>query len=761
MKNLGVNLLSIMLVLMLVFSCKEQVANTSEEVATTEAESGHPSLVLTKKGVKDIRANLGNIPIFDKSLAETKAEVDAEIEIGILVPVPKDFSGGYTHQRHKQNFYMMQKAGVLYQILDNEKYATYVKDMLMAYAKLYPTLPVHPQTRSYARGKLFWQCLNDANWLVYSAQAYDCVYDWLSQEDRNVLENDLFIPFAKFISEGNPQFFNRVHNHSTWGNVAVGMIALAMDNDALLEDALNGLKTDNLKVGMKDNDGGFIKVEGQKLGFYGNLDEPFSPDGYYTEGPYYQRYAMYPFLIFAEALQNVKPELNIFEYKDDVLVKAVDALINLSDADGDFFPLNDGQKGMSYYTSAVVTAVDIAYHFGGKNPELLSIAEKQDRVVLDDTGLSIALGIKEGLGKPFDKKSIELSDGQNGDEGAVGILRSEDLELVFKYAAQGLSHGHYDKLSYSLYEDGDEVLQDYGLARYVNIEQKGGGNYLKENKTWAKQSIAHNTLVQNETSHFMGKYEIGSIHHSNKYVFDVSNKNLQVASAKESNAYPGTEMQRTVVFINDESYAKPYLLDFMKVVSNTSNKYDFPFYYLGQLMQTNFEYNKLNTPTVFGKDNGYQHLYKEAEGVSVGDNAKLTWLSNGKFYSITSATAKGDKMILAKIGANDPDYNLRNEPAFILRKTNTKNTVFASVVESHGTYTARSEFAENAYSHVKHVEVVYDVAEYTAVKVETDNNKTKLFVISNLDNKAGSEHKVTIGGEVVSWTGAFTLKELN
>ncbi|WP_227805776.1 hypothetical protein [Algibacter lectus] len=167
---------------MLVFSCKEQVSDTSEEVATTEAESGHPSLVLTKKGVRDIRANLGNIPIFDKSLAETKAEVDAEIEVGILVPVPKDFSGGYTHQRHKQNFYMMQKAGVLYQILDDEKYATYVKDMLMAYAKLYPTLPVHPQTRSYARGKLFWQCLNDANWLVYSAQAYDCVYDWLSQK---------------------------------------------------------------------------------------------------------------------------------------------------------------------------------------------------------------------------------------------------------------------------------------------------------------------------------------------------------------------------------------------------------------------------------------------------------------------------------------------------------------------------------------------------------------------------------------------------
>ena len=110
--------------------------------------------------------------------------------------------------------------------------------------------------------------------------------------------------------------------------------------------------------------------------------------------------------------------------------------------------------------------------------------------------------LKKVKTKPFVKKSIELSDGANGDEGAVGILRSDDLELVFKYTAHGLSHGHYDKLSFALFEDGNEVVQDYGMARFVNIEQKGGGNYLKENTTWAKQTIAHNTIVQNETSQF-------------------------------------------------------------------------------------------------------------------------------------------------------------------------------------------------------------------------------------------------------------------
>ena len=99
------------------------------------------------------------------------------------------------------------------------------------------------------------------------------------------------------------------------------------------------------------------------------------------------------------------------------LLKSVNALLNLSDADGEFFLLNDAQKGMSYYNTSLVAAVDIAYHFGGNNPELLSIAEKQDEVTLDDAGLAVALGIKEGKTKPFDKKSIELSDGANGDQG--------------------------------------------------------------------------------------------------------------------------------------------------------------------------------------------------------------------------------------------------------------------------------------------------------------------------------------------------------
>ncbi|MDV7186448.1 alginate lyase family protein [Lutibacter sp. TH_r2] len=734
--------------------------NKNETVKNSQSDNvqEHPSIILTKQGVKDIRANLGTIPIFDNSLQAVKEEIDAEIEAGIEVPIPKDYSGGYTHVRHKRNWVVLQKAGVLYQILDDEKYAKYVKDMLMQYEEMYKTLPLHPKTRSYARGKLFWQCLNDSNWLVYVSQAYDCIYNYLTAEERNKLETNLFRPFADHISVDSPQFYQRVHNHSTWGNAAVGMIGLVMNDEELIDRALYGIKGVNLDKTAKDDDGGFLNKDG-KAGFLANIEEPFSPDGYYNEGPYYQRYAMYPFLIFAEGLHNVKPELKIFEYKEGVLLKSINALLNLSDADGDFFPLNDGQKGMSYYNSALVTAVDISYHYGEQNPGLLSIAEDQNKVLLDDSGLAVALGIKNGNKKPFDKKSINLSDGPEGKQGGVAVLRNENIELVFKYSSQGSSHGHYDKLSYSLYEKGEEVIQDYGLARFVNIEQKGGGNYLKENKTWAKQTIAHNTVTQNETSHYNGEFEIGSKYNPELTYFSSENKNVQVVSAKETNAYPGTEMHRTMAIIKDKDFEKPYVLDIMKLSSNKANQYDFPFYFLGQVLKTKFKNTIPKNLKPLGSKNGYQHLYVEGLAKANHYNTKFSWLNKGKFYTLTTTTKANDELLFTRIGANDPDFNLRREAALMLRRKNAKNTLFVSTIEAHGSYTPVSESAVNSNSSIKELKVVLDTDAYTAIAITNINENTKLFITANANASKEAEHKLTINNKQYTWKGSYILTE--
>lgn len=720
----------------------------------------HPNLILTQKGVKEIRAQIDELPLLQKSLEKAKDFVDEEMAKGIDVPVPKDMAGGYTHNRHKKNYMAMQKAGVLFQITQEEKYATFVRDMLMEYAKMYPTLDVHPVVRSYAPGKIFWQNLNDANWLVYASQAYDCVYNWLSKKERKTLEKDLFRPFADHLSVDSPQFYNRVHNHSTWGNAAVGMIGFVMNDQELIDRAFYGLKSDNIKEDQKDNDGGLIKMQGEgKAGFFAQLDHLFSPDGYYTEGPYYQRYAMYPFVMFAEAIENCRPEVKIFKYRDSLLVKAVQTLLNLTDVNGLFFPINDAQKGMSYLSRELVSSVNIIYHFGGEDAGLLSVAEKQGEVMLDDTGLSVAKAIKEGKLKAYQKKSANYGDGASGKEGALAILRAgegdKELCLVMKNTSQGMGHGHFDKLSFSLYDNKGEVLQDYGAARYVNIEQKFGGGYLKENKTWAKQTVAHNTLVIDRISHFNGSTDTGNKYHSEPYFFDASRKDIQIVSAKEKNAYPGIEMHRTLALITDEKFEKPIVLDVFRVKADDEKQLELPYHFFGQVISTNYKYDVVDTLSKMGDSHGYQHLRLEAEGQCEEETAKLSWFVNDRFYSITSNVKPEDKLLLVRSGATDPNFNLRRDPAFIVQKNNQKEAVFVNAIEAHGKYNRVTEFADNAFSSISKLDLLVDTQEYTAVSFQDKDENKWMLILANKDSAKDAKHQLEVNGLNFKWTGMY------
>ena len=416
---------------------------------------------------------------------------------------------------------------------------------------------------------------------------------------------------------------------------------------------------------------------------------------------------------------------------------------------------------MSYFTPSLVTAINIAYYYDHrtdkKNNALLSVAQKQNEVLLDQTGLAVAKAIYAGEAEPFAKQSVNLSDGANGDEGGVAVLRSgsEDLTAVFKYAAQGLSHGHYDKLSYSLYQRGEEVVQDYGLVRFVNIGQKGGGNYLKENTTWAKSTIAHNTLSQDQQIHFGGDYKTGSQYHSDLHFYADNDPSVQVASAKESNAYPGTQMHRTIALIANDEFSEPLMLDIMRVEAQKKHDYDLPLYYFGQIIQSNIDYTKANELRALGDKNGYQHLYLEAQGSPTENTTQFSWLNEGKFFTLSTLTSDTDEVLLTRIGANDPEFNLRNEPGFMLRRKSTQNTLFVSLIEQHGTYDPVTELSLNSNSRVKSIDVLHDSGEYTALQITDKENKVQVFIVANQEGKESAEHSLTLNGKVFTWTGPY------
>ncbi len=737
---------------------KQTMSSTQmKEKSSSELDSKHPSLGLTKEGVALIQAGINKYALFTKTYEQAKHEVEQAIINGVDVPFPKDMAGSYTHEQHKRNYKVLQKAGNLYQISNDDRYAEFVKEVLFDYAELYPTIDLHPAEKSYARGKLFWQCLNDANWMVFTSQAYDCIYDYLTAEERNHLETNLFIPYANFLSEGNPRFFNRIHNHSTWANAAVGMMALAMDNDTLLHKALYGLENDGIDANEVDNDGGYIKKDGvRQAGFLAQLDYSFSPDGYFPEGPYYLRYAIFPFLVFSQALHNNKPELDIFNYRDKILLKSTKALLQLTNPQGEFFPINDAQKGMNLNAYELITAVDIMFALDQTQTEFLTWAKEQKEVTLNDAGFLVAKYLEELDVDKFSKSPLLLGDGITGTEGGVAVLRSKDTDLLFKFSTQGMGHGHFDRLSYSLFDDTGEVIQDYGAVRWVNVDQKGGGRYLPENKTFGKQTIGHNTLVVDGISHFNASVQKAEKAHPNLYLFH-EEEDIQIVSAEENSAYEDVDMFRTLFLLNDDEFKEPLIIDLFEANSLNQHTYDLPTWYKGHIMQTNANCAGDKTSLLpLGDANGYQHIWNESSCRTTDENHFFNWFSKEKFYTITSLNSPGDEIILGRAGANDPNHNLRYDPVMIHRKIDQTNVTYLSVIESHGEYERSTEIPTQPYGTVVALNLDYSDGDFVSFQFSTEKYNWRV-IFSHSDNNIEAIHNLNINGVDHTWTGPYKL----
>jgi hypothetical protein len=258
--------------------------------------------------------------------------------------------------------------------------------------------------------------------------------------------------------------------------------------------------------------------------------------------------------------------------------------------------------------------------------------------------------------------------------------------------------------------------------------------------------------------HFKGNYAVGAKHHSELHFYDAQQNNVKVVSATEENAYPGTHLQRTLAVIKDEDFEKPFLLDIMKVKSKTKNQYDFPFYFLGQVIDMNFEYDSPTTLAPLGKKNGYQHLYLEGKGEPSTNNTKLSWLGENSYYTLTSATNITDELMFTRMGANDPDFNLRREAGFMIRRNDASETLFVSVVEAHGGYSPVSESSLNSSSNIADLKVLFDSNSYTAVSITSLQGSTQLFIVANENADKSATHKLSMNGKEYRWTGPYYYK---
>ncbi|XBJ50418.1 heparinase II/III family protein [Shewanella sp. H8] len=721
-------------------------------IALPAIAASHPNLVINQQDVKAMKLAITQPGAFKDAFDAKLSAVDLGLTQPIDVPTPKDAGGGYTHEKHKSNYQQMYDTGIIYQLTGDKKYAKYVKNMLLQYAQLYPTLPLHPKRKSNNEGKLFWQGLNEAVWLVHTIQAYDFIYDALTPAERNSIEKGAITPVALFLSEQSPHTFNKVHNHGTWATAAVGMSGYVLDKPLWVERALYDL---NLA---------------KKGGFMRQLSELFSPDGYYNEGPYYQRYALMPFVTFAKAIEQNEPQRKIFQYRDGILLKAITSTVELS-YNKLFFPLNDAIKSKGIDTIELVNGVAIAYGLNG-DPRLLDIAQQQNNILLTGDGLKVAQGLDNHLQQPFPFTSALFRDGQHGDDGALVVMRqgeANDQAIVFKATAQGLGHGHFDKLTWQFYDAGNEIVSDYGAARFLNVEAKFGGRYLPENKSWAKQTIAHNTLVVDEKSHFNGDVKLANKHHP-KLAFYDAKQDLTISSASIDTAYDDIAFKRTLALVNIKQRDAVIGIDIMRVTADKPHQYDLPVHYQGQLIDTNFDRQaSLAQLSTLGNKNGYQHLWSLATAnltkeKAANELAKVTWLNdNGHFYTLSTLVntnfnnATDEQILFTQLGANDPNMNLRQQQSFIHR-VNATNHTYLSVIEPHGEYNPSKEYTLAATSSVAGL-IYHQQDELEAVQIHFTDGQQYLLAINQTDKAVtqGTQSVISINGVQYPFSGRAQL----
>ncbi|WP_153448879.1 heparinase II/III domain-containing protein [Vibrio algicola] len=719
-------------------------------------------LLLSFEEAAELGKELGKDSLLGKALARDIAQTDAYMaNVGIEVPGHGE-GGGYEHNRHKQNYINMDLAGRLFLITGEQKYRDYIVELLTAYATVYPTLESNVSLDSNPPGKFFHQTLNENMWMLYSSCAYSCVYHTLEEAQKRQIEDDLFKQMIHMFVVTYGHDFDIVHNHGLWAVAAVGICGYAINDQASVDKALYGLKMD--------------KVSG---GFLAQLDQLFSPDGYYMEGPYYHRFSLRPIYLFAESIERRQPELGIYEFNDSVIKTTSYAVFKTAFPDGTLPALNDSSKTISINDEGVIMATSVCYHRYEQTETLLGMANHQQDVWVHTAGLTLSNAVEAADEiKPFNWGSLFVTDGPKGEKGGVSILRhrdskDDDTMALIWFGQHGsdhqyhsaLDHGHYDGLHLSVFNRGHEVLHDYGYGRWVNVEPKFGGRYIPENKTYCKQTVAHNTVVVDQKTQNKFNTALAETKFGQKHFFDAENSNMQAMSGTISQYYDGIDMQRSVILAELEEFEKPLVIDVYRILADAPHQYDLPYHYKGQVIRTDFDYQVESTLKPLGADNGYQHLWNLGSA-KVSGSTLITWLHDSSYYSLVSSAPAADlgneskgesEFIFARTGATDPDFNLRSEPALILRQ-NAQNHVFASVLETHGYFNESIEASIDARGLVKAVTVIGHNATGTVIEIALTSGKNYVFGISNRPASAeleNTEHKVEFAGTTYQWTGCY------
>jgi len=652
----------------------------------------HPYLALTPADIALAQERTRQLAwakrIYDRLLSEADADMGR----------PWDKLPKKDDREHWQVASRLFSTGLAYALSGDKRYAQWSRDGLLAYANLYPRLPL-----TNGRCKVYQgESLYEAMWVVKIAQAYDLVADSgvFTEEQKRHVENDLLraalICFRIEDFHNDPRIKDlhyRCYNFQAWHLAAIGLIGLAVRDLDSIEYAVNS-----------------------PYGFRHLVAHDIRDDGLFWERSVgYHEFVLEALLPLAEGMAHCGIDLfhmtvtndRSFEpgahYLTDVSDKPkslrmmFEAPFYLTFPDLSYPALGDSDRGPLRGTWEQLGGF---HHY--RDPKLSWLIERE---MPDETGgaslvttdrkrpmadwhwLVYSLPAAPGARS----SALPLEEGEFANSGAYrngcslfpssGLVvlreasgdfteRPESTAVSLSYGPHGGGHAHPDKLNLVLYTQGRQWIPAFGSMPYET-------HWKAE---WTAQTVSHNTVVVDGVS--QRPTGLRNIQWPTDDARDQVIGKLQrfapeakLASASCDRAYPGMTLRRTVRLVGHD------VVDDYSVVPESSSserkhQFDYVLHIDGELTYSSLPLAQRSGK--LGEICGYQYVEQKQMGAT--DSLLSLIFASGtkqlRLWIIPTDGAPTD-LIIGEGLTNSPDGKM----AMLILRRKAAHARFVTVIE--------------------------------------------------------------------------------
>ena len=147
----------------------------------------------------------------------------------------------------------------------------------------------------------------------------------------------------------------------------------------------------------------------------------------------------------------------------------------------------------------------------------------------------------------------------------------------------------------------------------------------------------------------------------------------------------------------------------------------------------------------------------EAEANGADAVTSYTWITGHRMYSVSTNTSPRSEIKICRLGASDPDFNLRSEPMYLIREK-ASDHLFASCVETHGKYDLQVEQSANLVRSCKSIETLLDDGSALVVRYNFIGEHSATLCVWTASADENAVHSLSLpSGETIGWTGVVNV----